>query len=393
MNGQTISNSYMVTNRASPWTETPYNDIYPLPLWDTFYFWAPGANNPNSRQYEQDGPDTTGPMPSSYESRLEADIARAVQNGGRQVTVLIHGLSYVLSEACGRLGTYGQNLAVQGYKGLLVGFSWPSYGSVDSYLYYSSLLYSFPPAQAQQYGSIRDNIHGSTRSLLHLLNQLVPLCKKHGAQLNLLCHSEGNYMLMLAMYALSRNSDPALSELAAAGRFMDQVLMVAADINNGALEARQGSAPLRGQGSCIAQYSKTVTVYWSSADDRLSCSDQWKEWHNPSFPLRLGLHGLHSDASGAIVPNAYGLDCSFVAKENNPYKPPPITVHESYFYIPQILPDMKQALSDVSTPDVVNRVSTGNQSFRMTPAPSLTTGPFKPRVIRLPKETPVKRVT
>ena len=292
----------MVTNRASPWTETPYNEIYPLPLWGTFYFLAPGVNNPNSRSYEQVGPDTMGPMPSSYQSQLEADIASAVQSGGRQVTVLIHGLSYVLSEACGRLGTYGQNLASQGYKGLLIGFSWPSYGSVDSYLYYSSLPYSFPPAQAQQYGSIRDNIHGSTRSLLHLLNQLAPLCRKHEAQLNLLSHSEGNYMLMLAMYALSRNSDPALSELAAAGRFMDQVIMVAADINNGALEAPQGSPPLKGQGACIAQYSKTVTIYWSSADDRLSYSDKWKESHNPSFPLRLGLHGPHSDAGSAIVP-------------------------------------------------------------------------------------------
>jgi len=247
----------------------------------------------------------------------------------------------------------------------------------------------FPPAQAQQYGSIRDNIHGSTRSLLHLLNQLAPLCRKHGAQLNLLCHSEGNYMLMLAMYALSRSSDPALSELAAAGRFMDQVIMVAADINNGALEAPQGSPPLEGQGSCIAQYSKTVTVYWSSADDRLSYSDEWKEWHNPSFPLRLGLHGPHSDAGGAIVPNACGLDCSLVAKQNNPYRPPPITVHESYFYIPQILLDMKQTLSDVSPANVVNRISAGNQSFRMTLVPSPMTGPFQPLGARLPKEAPV----
>ena len=79
-------------------------------------------------------------MPSSYQSRLEADIASAVQSGGHQVTVLIHGLSYVLSKACGRLGKYGQNLALQGYKGLLIGFSWPSYGSVDSYLYTQSSL-------------------------------------------------------------------------------------------------------------------------------------------------------------------------------------------------------------------------------------------------------------
>ena len=383
--GAQISNSYMVTNRAYPWEEWSTH-IYPLPIRDNFYFLAAGANNPNWQQYKN-GPNSTGSMPSSYQSALEADIASAVQSGGRQVTVFIHGLSYVLSDACERLGTYGQNLALQGYKGLLIGFSWPSYGSVDSYLYYGSRPYSFPP-KPPEYGTIRDNIQGSTKSLLNLLSQLVPLCKKHGAQLNLMCHSEGNYMLMLAMYALSHNSDPALAELSAADRFVDQVLMVAADINNGALEAPDGSAPLTGQGSCIAQYSKTVTAYWSSADDRLSYSDGWKEWHNPSFPLRLGLHGLNSYASGEIVPNAYGLDCSLVVNGSSPYTPPSITVHESYFYIPQVLLDMTQTLSDVSPANVANRVSTGNQSFRMTHAPSPMIRSFQPRGTRLPKEAP-----
>ncbi len=141
-------------------------------------------------------------------------------------------------------------------------------------------------------------------------------------------------MLMLAMYALSRSSDPAFAELAGAGRFIDQALMVAADINNGALEAPQGAPPLKGQGSWIAQYSKTVTAYWSTADDRLSYSDKWKEYHNPSFPLRLGLRGLNSYASGEIVPNAYGLDCSLVVNGNSPYTPPSVTVHEILFLYP-----------------------------------------------------------
>jgi hypothetical protein len=63
----------------------------------------------------------------------------------------------VLSDACKNLGMYGQNLASQGYKGLLIGFSWLSYNSVDSYLYYAS-PYSFPPTH--EYGTIRDNVEG-----------------------------------------------------------------------------------------------------------------------------------------------------------------------------------------------------------------------------------------
>ena len=49
---------------------------------------------------------------------------------------------------------------------------------------------------------------------------------------------------------------------------------------------------------------------------------------------------------------------------------------------------MTQTLSDVSSANVANRVSTGNQSFRMTHAPSPMMRPFQPRGTRLPKEAP-----
>src|SRR6185369_14921620 len=315
MGEQQFSNSYMITNRAYPAQEKG-SYIYPAPAGTMFYFLAPGANNSNSIDYKQVNNTPTGPMPSSYQSGLEADIKLAVQNGG-PVTVYIHGLAYYVSDACRALGTYGHNLAAQGYKGLLIGFSWPSYGDTDSYFYYGSLPYSFPPAAVS--GTIRDNIHGSTMSLLNLLSMLVPLCKKNGAKLNLLCHSEGNYMLTLAMYALSGNSDPSLSALVEAGRFADQVLLVAADINNGALDPPKGTPPVSGQGSWIAQYSKEVTVYWSSADSMLGVSDGWTSYHNPSFPKRLGLHGPDSFAIGGLLPNAVALDCSLVANGSNPH--------------------------------------------------------------------------
>jgi Alpha/beta hydrolase of unknown function (DUF900) len=378
-----ISNSYMITNRAYP-TEQYAHYIYPvLPPGNNFYFLAPGANNSNPNAYQQVGA-ATGAMPPSFQSQLEADIVNAVQSGGSQVTLYIHGLAYYLSDACETLGHFGANLAAQGYKGLLIGFSWPSYGSIESYLYYGSVPYSFPPT-AVEYGTIRDNIHGSTASLLNLLSQLVPLCKKHGARLDLATHSEGNYMLMLAMYALSSNAG-AWPALAGAGRFIDQVLQLAADINNGALQTPQSSPPWAGQGSWIAQYSNAVTVYWSSADDKLPYSDGWTSYHNPSFPLRLGLHGPNSNARGTILPNVYGLDCSLVAIRKN--TPPGKSVHESYFYIPRILLDMTQTLGDVPPAQVVNRVSTGNQSFQMTAVPALLEAAFQPRATRLPKEVP-----
>jgi hypothetical protein len=246
-------------------------------------------------------------------------------------------------------------------------------------LYYGRLPYSFPPERGA--GTIRDNIHGSTASLLNLLSQLVPLCTKHGAKLNLVCHSAGNYLLMLAMYALSANSNAAWSRLAGAGPFLDQVLVVAADINNGALESPKDSPPISGQGSWIAQYSKTVTVYWSSQDTMLPYSDGWTNWHNPQFPKRLGLHGPDSFAIGRLLPNAFGLDCSLVVNGSNPHSPPFVSVHESYYYIPQVVLDMIQTLTDVPPAKVANRVSAGapdNQAFQMTLVSAPMARPLQP---------------
>jgi hypothetical protein len=375
-----ISNSYMITNRANTWDQYAYWTYPVAPPGNNFYFVAPDANNSNSKAYQQIGPGSAGSMPPGFQSQLEADIVAAVQGGGPEVTVYIHGLAYHLCDACETLGHFGAGLAAlpKPYKGLLIGFSWPSYGDYESWKYYGPLPYSFPPTTDSE--TIRGNINGSTASLLNLLSQLVPLCRKHGARLNLATHSEGNYMLMLAMYVLSSNPGawPVLAD-----RFIDQVLMLAADINNGALQTPQNWA---GQGSSIAQYAKTVTVYWSGADDKLPYSDGWPSYHNPSFPKRLGLHGLKSNVRGTILPNVYGLDCSLVAIRKN--TPPAYPVHESYFYIPRILQDMTQTLGDVPPANVAHRDAAGNQQFKMTPVPALLEASFQPSGTGLPKKVP-----
>jgi hypothetical protein len=380
-----ILNSYMITNRANP-GGTSCGQIYPLAPWQNFYFWAPGANNSNASAYRQSNLDPELVMPPSYLSRLEADIVNAVNNGGPQVTLFIHGMSYLFPAACSLLGTFGQNLVNKGgYKGLLIGFSWPSYDSLESVAYYAD-PYTFPPQLTSR--TIRDNINGSVKSLWVLLVQLAPLCRKHNAKLNIVCHSEGNYMLMLAMYVLSLSSDPAVSELAGSTRFIDQVLLLPADINNGALQSPQGYA---GQGAPIAARANTVTVYWSKHDMMLQGSDGWTAWHNPSFPLRLGRHGLASYASGTILKNAIGLDCSQVANPNYAHYPPFTLVHDCYFYIQQILLDMAQTLSDVPPARVANRtpVPNQNQSFAMNPASGLlqSQSPFQPS-LRCPVTAP-----
>jgi len=362
MAAQPISFSYLVTNRVNP-SAKDCQYICPLPSGQNSYFFAKGANNANQAQYH--------PVDEkAFLGTLGEDIQRAIANGGPQVTLVIHGLGYLFSDACTLLGTFGKNLVAQGYKGLLIEFDWPSYDDFESWAYYGRLPYSFPPQNDN--ATIRDNINGSVKSLAHLLYQILRPCKQYGARLNIVCHSEGNYMLMLALHALVANPDAEFSHLP----LVDQVLMLAGDINNGALQTPNGWA---GQGSWIAKYADAVTIYWSSQDDVLPSSEGWTAYHNPSFPKRLGLHGPNTTAAGTFLRNAYSLDCSLVVNASNPYRPPWITVHASYFYIPQVLLDMRQTLEDTPPSRVVNRSSTGNQSFRMNKVPAPLKSPFEPQ--------------
>jgi esterase/lipase superfamily enzyme len=374
----------MVTNRTYPFSDW-VNYIYPLPAGLLYFFTAPGANNPDPTAYSVVNASPSRFMPSSFEAALEADLALAVKNGGPQLTVYIHGLGNYFSDACTELGTFGANLAAQGYKGLFMAFSWPSYSEESSWYWYGSLPYSFPPQATS--GTIRDNINGSVQSLLGLFKMLAAICEKQGATLNVVCHSEGNYMLMLALYALAQLPPPP---------FLGQVLSVAADINTGALQTQDYSPPWSGQGSAMAAFALgNATVYWSSQDDVLPYSEGWTNYHNPSFPNRLGLHGPASFAVGALMSNAYGLDCSAVVNQavmdKTPQVPPGTYSHTAYFYIPQVLQDMAQTLAGVAPGKVANRTSAGapnGQAYNMNLVPETMSGRFQPHGRRLELQVP-----
>ncbi|MEK6280358.1 MAG: alpha/beta hydrolase [Acidobacteriota bacterium] len=306
------------------------------------------------------------------------------------MTVYIHGLANYFQDTCNELGTYGTNLQEQGYNGLLIGFDWPSYDEVDSYLYYGSLPYSFPPTKLS--GTIRDNINGSVKSFINLLSMLTNICNKNNAQLNFICHSEGNYMLMLAMHQLDFAPAP----------FINQILLVAADINTGALQVDSYSPPWSGQLCSLDPFVMGTTVYWSSSDDALPAAEGWTAYHNPSFPNRLGLHGPASFNVNAakvdeLMSDTYGLDCSLVVNRavmNKNQVPPTISVHSSYFYIPQVLQDMAQTLKGVPPEKVVNRASAGEpdgRAYIMELDSDLLIGPIVPSGKSVESKTPERR--
>ena len=338
------SYSYMITNRKDPASILELQT--PLPgsgLW--WYLSTAGPNDMDDRDYASRSgvPETTAP--ASFATPLVEELQA---QSPPSLTVFIHGLDADWANAVKFTGLLGQNLAAQGYRGLVVGFSWPSMGVIDGLLYSNG----YPPTATP--GTVRGNICasvGSFASFVAWTQSLASLVS--GLQINVVCHSEGNFMLMTGMGGMASGSAS-----------LNQVIMLAADVNDGAfLTPTSGQA---GQAGRVAALSTFVTVYASSNDDTLAlCQGVYSPLHNPSFGGRLGLGGPNYDA-GPQQSNVIGLDCSAVV--NTTYVsqlpagvvPPGSQLHVAYFYIPQVLADMAQTLANTPAGSVANRSKTAN---------------------------------
>lgn len=354
-----MSKSYMITNRQDVNGTSP-SDTQPLPggeLW--FYLSTNGPNDTNAADYQltagAGGKASVAP-PADFLADLQADLNATVTNNTAQLVIFIHGLANSFTSGVYDVGTLGAGLAQQGFGGLVIGFSWPSYGLFDSVI---------------DYMGVRQNINDSLASFASLLAMVQTLRAglAGGASLDVsvVCHSEGNYMLMQGMSYLS-------SHPLSPWHNINHVLMLAADINDAALQVPDG--PNLGTGAAISQLSDQVTIYYSYTDPELAFSTiTYADYHNPDYLGRLGLEGPHSFEQGALTADTYGVDCNWVvnpahllwlkAKGLIPWD---VLEHSSYIYIPQVLEDMMQTIDGTEPGAVVNRTSLGEpdgQSYEM----------------------------
>lgn len=344
--GVPFAYSYMVTNRATPFA-TWESQIVPAAPGDLAFFTAAGpyqSSNPESH-YQQ----VSQPV---FIARLAADLARTGTGAIPQLGVYIHGLGNLFADAIAETAQFGCALAGSGHwPGLLIGFSWPSYDLVDSALFYATEGPPLPPLVPQRLGSIRDNILGSRTSfadLLALLQSEIVAKSSAPAELSLLTHSEGNYMLMAGLAGAA--TVPSVS----------QCLMLAADISAASLQTG-------GEGAAITQACRGVTVYYSGADITVGSSNyEYFQYHLIDFPTRLGLVGpYYGFASPQSLPaNVTGVDCSSVTVA--PAVPHITDVHSSYRSVPKILIDMTQVLMG-SPPSGRAPISGTTQGFTLTP--------------------------
>ncbi len=342
-----FSNSYVITNRLYP-SNTLW-DIEPLPGGTMWFYTAPAQYDSEPGDYEPVSATASTTPPPEFLQSLIKDLTS--QGSSPQLTIVIHGLSTLFSDTINLLSQLGNGLQqYANYGGLVIAFDWPSYGEVESGIDYASSPYTFPPPNTS--GTIRDNINGSNAAFQNLLTMIAGLqANIPGLQVNLICHSEGNYMLMVGMYYLVQSGNTAN---------LGQVLLIAADINNGALQSVPADT-LTGQAAAIPANAQRVTVYYSEYDYVLSTSqDIFTDYHNPEYLGRLGLEGPISYQTGALPGNVVGLDCSAVVNEEQALKISfTMTPHMAYFYIPQVLQDMAATLTGVAAGQIPNRVNEG----------------------------------
>jgi hypothetical protein len=354
-----FSNSYIITARNQP-SATSYDNIFPLLDGNLWFYSAPKMYDNEVSDYTPAASSASTTPPAAFSTNLAADLGLAIAAGCPQLTVLVHGLASLFTNVIQDNSILGSGLRQWAdYAGLVISFDWPSYDGFDSDFHYSSLPYYFPPPKTS--GNIRDNINGSVQAFANLLNMLKGIQSQNSkVQINFVCHSEGNYMMMLGMY-----------ELESQASFLNQVILAAADINSGALQS-SGSAKDTGQGMAISKLADQVTIYYSVHDDVLPWSYRLRHHHNPSYPDRLGLQGpaSYSTTSTPLADNAYGVDCSAVIDKDVirkyiPQVPHNVDSHFAYFYIPQMLEDWAAVLNGTAPGSVPNRQpNTGAQDGR-----------------------------
>lgn len=199
--------------------------------------------------------------------------------------------------------------------GICVLFTWPSKGEVYGYL-----------ADRDEARRCADDLGGVLSSLYEILirNQAAAAkdtSKACKAKISIIAHSMGNFVAQMALFhAWKRNNQPLATSL------VNQMLMVAADVDNNIFDS--GEQVGDGDGEGIANLSYRVTAFYSGRDPVLAASAGLKHF----FKRRLGRSGLDRTAGNgrpAAPDNVWDTDCSkfFADSESD--------IHGAYFKLDQ----------------------------------------------------------
>jgi esterase/lipase superfamily enzyme len=346
----TFNNSYFITNRNDPTTIWVDSQSIVVPGPSSLYL----SNTP----YDQSPDDYSTADPADFISALKTDLASTVDaNGNANLAVYIHGLGNTFDDAITETAAFGSALASPGgYGGLLIGFDWPSYGPLvaTDASYYATTQINWPVQNTS--GTIRDNINGSIESFVMLIYDLLAIqVNNNPVNLNIISHSEGNYMLLMGMMALKAKGMTSS---------ISNAIMLGADLSGAIFQSGQF-------GYAITDICNLVTVYYSGADADLNYSDyDFFAYHNQVYPSRLGLIGPYAYPSETAIPTSVtGIDCSQVTVDLGLIT----NVHDSYRSLPQTLVDMSLTMNS-SSPTYTGRILYPGSTYSYYLNPAVNTG-------------------
>lgn len=350
------SNSFMITNRE--WAGGLRSGI-PIADGRLMWFSAPGANVADTGQFSADSRDSSTRPSPTY---TDAIVAQLQAQKAPSLTLFIHGLDCVWESAVAYTGGLGSSLAAHGYPGLVIGYSWPSEGKLDLVSYSNG----YPPDAATS--TVRGKIAYGAANVVNLMAWLAVLQSLvTELVVNVVCHSEGNFALM---WSLTKTATTGLN----------QVVMLAADINDGAFLSPNND--LMGQGAGIVAAASQITVYFTRGDYILGFSMAafganfpiidilgGGAYHNPYFAGRLGLSGP-AYGVGQQAGNVVSVDCSEVLNDTalSGTGSTGIGIHSAYFVVDQVMADIAAVLQGQQADSIQNRSNLANAgAYLMTP--------------------------
>lgn len=235
----------------------------------------------------------TGAKPV-YGSVALFEELRKLMVADRDVLIYVHGYSVPFKSAVADALTLQERLAAPDVKGdsqrpdpAVVLFTWPSDGRKTPWLSYRSDRIEAAPSG-----------YALGRALLKVRDYLlaIPRAQQCGRNINLLCHSMGNFVLQNAVERVGMYSPGQRLP-----RLLDQVFMVAADVDDDVFRDGRPLAPL-------PDVCEAVHVYFNARDLALRISDATK-----ANPERLGARGASHPSE--LHQKVSQIDCTPWAQE------------------------------------------------------------------------------
>ena len=255
-----------------------------------------------------------------YEISKASDGKEAVQKTleeiptNKDTLLLIHGFNNNFDEVTAAYLGFDRKVRQAGFKGNVIGFTWPSYGEWFQY-----------------FGDIEQVEHASF-GFLNFLLKFRPLLGEHKFHVN--THSMGAYLLIRALAAYSRID--AIAEPLPDSFIVDEMTFFAADVSNEILETGE-------DGNIAVGEAKRLTSYFSSKDPVLGISQV------VNHDGRLGLGG--AERPNRLPKNAFQIDCSTL-----------IESHSAYRDTPEVMEDLAEVLDGTSSGEIEGRRPTGDKN-------------------------------